>query len=76
MTPTGNLTVSATVSNVGMRVGTETVQLYIRDLVGSITRPVNELKAFKQVETWRIEEGRILDQQKRCFVLQLGFKNM
>ncbi|MBX9669227.1 MAG: beta-glucosidase BglX [Candidatus Obscuribacterales bacterium] len=50
MTPTGNLTVSATVSNVGKRAGTETVQLYIRDLVGSITRPVNELKAFKQVE--------------------------
>lgn len=42
--------VSITVSNTGSRPGTETVQLYIRDLVGSVTRPLRELKAFQQVE--------------------------
>ena len=35
--------------NVGKYTGKETVQLYIRDLVGSVVRPVKELKGFKQV---------------------------
>lgn len=43
------LTVSTTVTNTGERSGVETVQLYVRDLVGSITRPVKELKGFKKV---------------------------
>jgi beta-glucosidase len=37
------------VTNTGPRAGTETVQLYIRDLVSSVTRPVKELKAFQKV---------------------------
>ncbi len=37
------------VTNTGKYAGTETVQLYIRDLVSSVTRPVKELKAFKKV---------------------------
>jgi beta-glucosidase len=37
------------VKNTGSVAGTETVQLYIRDLVGSVTRPVKELKGFKKV---------------------------
>lgn len=45
-----NLTVSTTVKNTGKYLGVETVQLYVRDLVGSITRPVKELKAFQKVE--------------------------
>ena len=44
------LTASVSVSNTGKRNGKEVVQLYIRDLVGSITRPVKELKGFKKVE--------------------------
>ena len=40
---------SAKVSNTGDRAGYEVVQLYIRDLVGSVTRPVKELKGFKRV---------------------------
>jgi beta-glucosidase len=36
-------------TNTGTRSGKETVQLYIRDLVGSITRPVKELKGFQQI---------------------------
>ncbi len=38
------------VTNTGTRAGTETVQLYIRDLVSSVTRPVKELKGFRKVE--------------------------
>lgn len=38
------------VSNTGKRAGTEVVQLYIRDLVSSATRPVKELKAFQKVQ--------------------------
>jgi beta-glucosidase len=37
------------VTNTGQRAGSETVQLYIRDLVSSVTRPVKELKRFKKV---------------------------
>jgi beta-glucosidase len=44
------LTASVTVTNRGSLEGSETVQLYIRDVVGSITRPVEELKGFKKVD--------------------------
>lgn len=43
------LTVSVQVKNTGKRDGEEVVQLYIRDLVGSVTRPVKELKGFQKV---------------------------
>ena len=46
---TGKLTVTAEVENVGKRPGDEVVQLYIRDLVASMTRPVKELKGFQRV---------------------------
>lgn len=45
----GAITVSAKVTNTGSRDGVETVQLYVHDMVGSITRPEKELKGFKQV---------------------------
>jgi beta-glucosidase len=44
-----SLNVSATVSNSSKVDGVETVQLYIRDLVASVTRPVKELKGFQKV---------------------------
>ena len=44
------LTASVTVTNAGSRDGKEVVQLYIRDMVGSITRPVKELKGFQKIE--------------------------
>ena len=40
---------TVTVTNVGKVTGEETVQLYIRDLVGSVTRPVKLLKGFQKV---------------------------
>jgi beta-glucosidase len=46
----GTLQVTVTVTNTGARAGAETVQLYVRDLVGSVTRPVKELKGFERVE--------------------------
>lgn len=45
----GKLEISADVTNTGTRTGNELVQLYIRDLVGSLTRPVRELKGFERV---------------------------
>ncbi|MCU0335109.1 MAG: beta-glucosidase BglX [Chitinophagaceae bacterium] len=49
---TGNqaLTVSVNVTNTGKYAGKEVVQLYIRDVVGSTTRPVKELKGFEKIE--------------------------
>lgn len=46
----GKVTVSVNLRNTGDRAGTEVAQLYIRDLVGSVTRPVKELKGFRRVE--------------------------
>jgi beta-glucosidase len=46
----GKITASVTVTNTGNKDGKEVVQLYIRDLVGSSTRPVKELKGFQKIE--------------------------
>ena len=46
----GQLQATVTVRNSGERAGVEIVQLYVRDLVGSVTRPVKELKAFQRIE--------------------------
>ena len=45
----GTITAKVTVTNTGSREGTEVVQLYIRDLVGSVTRPVKQLKGFQRI---------------------------
>jgi beta-glucosidase len=45
----GKTRVLVDVRNIGRRAGTETVQLYIRDLVSSVTRPVKELKGFAKI---------------------------
>lgn len=45
----GVLRVSAVVENSGARAGDEIVQLYVRDLVGSVTRPLKELKGFQRI---------------------------
>jgi beta-glucosidase len=47
--PNGKITATVTVTNTGTVTGKETVQLYIRDMVGSIARPVKELKGYQQV---------------------------
>ncbi|WP_232373135.1 beta-glucosidase BglX [Pinibacter aurantiacus] len=54
------ITASVTVTNSGKFDGTETVQLYIRDLVGTVTRPVKELKGYQQI-TLKAGESRKVD---------------
>lgn len=46
----GKIEVSVEVKNTGKTKGKEVVQLYIRDMVGSFTRPVKELKGFEMIE--------------------------
>ena len=45
----GGVEVSVTVANTGKRPGVETLQLYMRDVTGSLVRPVQELKGFQKV---------------------------
>ena len=61
------LGVTARVTNTGPRAGVETVQLYVRDLVSSMVRPVKELKAFRRIhlrpgETKTVEFALTTDQ--------------
>lgn len=49
------VTVSAELTNTGLVAATEVVQLYLRDLVGNVTRPVRELKGFQRL---RLEPGQ------------------
>jgi beta-glucosidase len=50
MTPSETIKVSVPVTNSGKFDGKEVVQLYIRDVVGSVTRPLKELKGFQKIE--------------------------
>ena len=45
----GEIMATVTVTNTGKYDGSEVVQLYIRDLIGSVTRPVKELKGFEKI---------------------------
>lgn len=45
----GSVTVSVRVTNTGTRTGHEVVQLYLRDVVSSVTRPVKELRGFQRI---------------------------
>ena len=47
--PAGRTTVSVKVTNTGTREGDEVVEMYVHDLVASVTRPVKQLRAFKRV---------------------------
>ena len=49
MTRGKNVTVTVTVKNTGTVAGHEVVQMYIRDVVGSISRPLKELKGFQKI---------------------------
>lgn len=55
----GSVTISVTLENDGDRPGTEVVQLYIRDLVGNVTRPVRELKGFRRITLNPGEQTRV-----------------
>ena len=64
--------VSVDVTNSGNYNGKEVVQLYIRDLFGSITRPVRELKGFELVE---LKKGETKTIQFKLDKSLLGFYN-
>ncbi len=64
--------ISLTVTNTGAREGDEVVQLYVRDRVASVTRPLKELKGFKRVS---IPAGASRTVTFTLFVNQLGFYN-
>jgi beta-glucosidase len=51
--------VSFTLTNAGSRPGVEVTQLYVRDRVGSVTRPVRELKGFERVQLSPGESRRV-----------------
>lgn len=53
------IALSVKVKNTGSRRGKETVQLYLRDVVGSISRPLKELKGFKKIELEPGEEKTV-----------------
>jgi beta-glucosidase len=53
------LSLNLTISNTGQFEATEVVQLYITDLVGSITRPVKELKGFQHIKLKAGEKQKI-----------------
>jgi beta-glucosidase len=68
----GQVTASVEVENTGAREGDEVVQLYIRDVASSVTRPVKELKGFERITLRPAEKRRV------TFTLgpeQLGFYN-
>jgi beta-glucosidase len=67
------LGVTAIVQNTGDRAGDEIVQLYTRDLVGSVTRPVKELKGFQRISLKAGERALI---RFEVPVRQLGFHGL
>ncbi|HEX8184137.1 MAG TPA: fibronectin type III-like domain-contianing protein, partial [Blastocatellia bacterium] len=57
--PDGKITASVEVQNAGKRAGDEVVQLYIKDMAASVTRPVKELKGFERVTLQPGEKRRV-----------------
>ena len=57
--PDGRLTVSVEIENTGKRAGDEVVQLYLRDVAASVTRPVKELKGFERITLRPGEKRRV-----------------
>ena len=68
----GTLTVSVDLQNTGKREGSEVVQVYIRDMNASMSRPVKELKGFQKVSLKAGEKRKI---QIPIKVSDLGFYN-
>lgn len=67
-----SLEISATVTNTGSRPGDEVLQLYSRDVLASVTRPVKELKGFQRVSLQPGESKTVVFTRHSH---QLGFYN-
>jgi beta-glucosidase len=72
MTRTGSINVGATVTNTGNMDADEIVQLYIRDRVGSITRPVRELKGYRRIH---LKQGEAVKVEFTLKASDLAFFN-
>jgi beta-glucosidase len=72
MAPEGTVTASVVVENVGKRAGDEVVQLYVTDVVRSVSPPVQELKGFQRVSLRPGERRRVTFSLTRE---HLGFYN-
>ncbi|GHN00557.1 glycosyl hydrolase [Cytophagales bacterium WSM2-2] len=73
MTAAGSIEITATITNTGKYDGEEVVQLYLRDKVGSIARPVKELKDFRKVKLRTGESTTVrfsIDKEKLSFYNQ------
>lgn len=64
------VTISAELTNTGDTAADEVVQLYIRDLVGSVTRPVRELKGFRRL---RVQPGQAVTVEFKLDTSDLAF---
>ncbi len=69
----GQTTASVDVTNTGSREGDEVVQLYLRDRVSSVTRPVKELKGFKRIH---LKPGETQTVRFKLTPAELGFYNV
>ena len=72
MSTSGSINVSASVTNSGEMDADEIVQFYIRDRVGSITRPVKELKGYKRIS---IAQGKSVQVEFKLTAKELEFFN-
>lgn len=73
ISPEGKVQIQVTVKNTGERPGDEVVQLYLRDLVASVTRPIKELKGFRRVT---LEPGETCRVTFTVFAAQMAFYNL
>ena len=64
------MVVTATIKNTGSRTGDEIAQLYVRDLIASITRPVKELKGFQRIT---LAPGEVRQLRFELDTSELGF---
>ena len=60
LSPGETMEASVTLKNTGRREGTETVQLYLRDVTGSTARPVKQLKGWKHITLKPGEEAEVV----------------
>ncbi|MBN1117457.1 MAG: beta-glucosidase BglX [Bacteroidales bacterium] len=68
-----SLNIRVTVANTGDRDGCEIVQVYVRDLIAEVTRPILELKGFQKVYA---EKGRSVEVRFKIAVSDLGYYNI
>ncbi|HMS68381.1 MAG: beta-glucosidase BglX [Saprospiraceae bacterium] len=79
MKPSDKIVVSFSIKNTGKKAGTETAQLYIQDVVGSISRPLKELKGFSKVSLApgesKIVKFEISEEMLKFYNSKLEFKS-